>query len=95
MIPPERGHLVIEPYKVNADIVRETAGSIDHQVYVVCVEIALEVPVGRGGGDRGGHCEESEDGGELHFEWHCSLESEYQSYISQDYERVWFRDSQR
>jgi len=88
VIPLERGHRVIEPYDVNAEVVRETAGGMDDRAYEVHAGIAPEVPDGRGRGDRGGSGEEGEDGGELHFEWSCSLEFEYQSYISQDCERV-------
>ena len=82
VIPLERGHLVIAADDVNAEVVRETAGGMEHQA---CAEvrggITLEVPDGRGGGDRGGSGEEGEDGGELHFEWGCRLEFEYQSCI--------------
>jgi len=41
---------------------------MDGQAYKVQGGIALEVPDGCGGGDRGGCSEEGEDGGELHFE---------------------------
>ena len=82
MIPPERGHRVIElPYEVKADVVWEAAAGIDGQAYEVKGGIALEVPDGRGGGDSGGCSEEGEDGGELHFKWGCRLQFEYQSWI--------------
>jgi len=81
MIPPERGHLVIATDDVNADVVRETAGSVDDQGCEVRVKIALKVPDCRGGGDSGSSGEQGEDGGELHFEWGCRLEFECQAYI--------------
>jgi len=68
VIPSEGGHRVIEPYEVNTDVVRETAPGVDDQVSEVGERIALEVPDGRSGGDRGGSGEEGEDGGELHFQ---------------------------
>jgi len=81
MVPPERGHLVIATDDVNADVVRETTSGVGDQAYEVRAGITLEVPDGRGGGDRGSSGEEGEDGGELHFEWGCRLEFECQSCI--------------
>jgi len=68
VIPHERGHPVFEPYDVNADVVGETTSGMEDQACEVRGRIALEVPDGRGRGDRGGSGEEGEDGDELHFE---------------------------
>jgi len=39
MIPPERGHLVIATDVVDADVVRETTGSVDDQACEARVRI--------------------------------------------------------
>ena len=68
VLPRERGHEVIVSYDVNADVVGETTSGMDDRACEVRAGITLEVPDGRGGGDRGGSGEEGEDGGELHFD---------------------------